>query len=90
MINFLFFFLFLFILFTILVIFLYKTDTSTTKIINKNKIIIPLNIFQTWETKQLPPKMKECVESIKYENPEFKHYLFDDKDCRYHKTKYYL
>ena len=44
--------------------------------------IIPLNIFQTWYTKDLPPKMKECVESIKMCNPEFKYYLYDDNDCR--------
>ena len=43
---------------------------------------IPLNIFQTWHTKDLPPKMKECVEELKNKNPEFKHYLFDDNDCR--------
>jgi mannosyltransferase OCH1-like enzyme len=42
---------------------------------------IPLNIFQTWSTKQLPPYMKQCVESVKQENPEFEHYLFDDHDC---------
>jgi len=43
---------------------------------------IPLNIFQTWHTKDLPPKMKERVEELKNKNPEFKHYLFDDNDCR--------
>ena len=44
--------------------------------------VIPLNIFQTWYTKKLPPEMSECVESIKKCNPEFKYYLFDDADCR--------
>ena len=43
--------------------------------------IIPLNIFQTWETKNLPFYMNNCVESIKRNNPEFEHYLFDDEDC---------
>lgn len=43
---------------------------------------IPLNIFQTWHTKDLPPKMKECVEKLKRDNPEFKHYLYDDEMCR--------
>jgi mannosyltransferase OCH1-like enzyme len=32
---------------------------------------IPLNIFQTWNTKDLPPKMKECVYRLRKQNPEF-------------------
>lgn len=43
---------------------------------------IPLKIFQTWYTKDLPPKMKECVDNLKAANPEFEHFLFDDNDCR--------
>lgn len=44
--------------------------------------VIPLNIFQTWGTKDLPPKMKENVEELKRQNPEFTYYLYDDNDCR--------
>lgn len=44
--------------------------------------IIPANIFQTWHTKILPPKMYAAVKYIKLSNPGFKHYLFDDNDCR--------
>jgi mannosyltransferase OCH1-like enzyme len=44
--------------------------------------IIPLKIYQTWYTKELPDKMKERVELLKYQNPKFEHYLFDDNDCR--------
>lgn len=44
--------------------------------------VIPKNIFQTWYTKNLPPKMKESVELLKKQNPEFNHFLFDDDDCR--------
>lgn len=44
--------------------------------------IIPLKIYQTWATKDLPPKMKIIVEKLKKDNPEFEHYLFDDNDCR--------
>ena len=44
--------------------------------------VIPLKIYQTWYTKDLPPKMKENVESLKLTNPQFEHYLFDDNDCR--------
>jgi mannosyltransferase OCH1-like enzyme len=43
--------------------------------------IIPLNIFQTWHTKNLPPLMKKNVDYIKEQNPAFKHHLFDDDDC---------
>lgn len=50
----------------------------------KNKIysIIPLNLFQTWHTLNLPPKMKENVDLLKSQNPEFTHYLYDDDMCR--------
>lgn len=48
--------------------------------IDKNQI--PMQIHQTWHTKDLPPKMKECVETLIRENPEFKHYLYDDEECR--------
>ena len=44
--------------------------------------VIPLNIFQTWHTKNLPPGMYENVEYIKRIHPLFKYYLFDDNDCR--------
>ena len=44
--------------------------------------IIPLKIYQTWYTKELPLKMKERVELLKSQNPKFEHYLFDDNDCR--------
>lgn len=44
--------------------------------------IIPLNIFQTWHTKNLPPNMAKSVHMLKSNNPAFKHYLYDDDDCR--------
>ena len=44
--------------------------------------IIPLSIYQTWYTKNLPPKMSKSVSFIKYLNPEFEHFLYDDNDCR--------
>jgi mannosyltransferase OCH1-like enzyme len=46
------------------------------------KINIPLNIYQTWYTKDLPIKMKDCVNILKKTNPEFNYYLYDDDDCR--------
>jgi mannosyltransferase OCH1-like enzyme len=44
--------------------------------------VIPLNIFQTWHSKQLPPMMFKNSEFIKQNNPAFNYMLFDDKDCR--------
>jgi mannosyltransferase OCH1-like enzyme len=44
--------------------------------------IIPLKIFQTWHTKNLPPKISEAVNLIKTSNPRFEHHLYDDNDCR--------
>ena len=57
---------------------IYNSPTESSLTTN----VVPLNIFQTWHSKNLPPKMKECVQSLKRDNPEFKHYLFDDDDCR--------
>lgn len=44
--------------------------------------LIPLNIFQTWHSLELPPKMEENLELMKKTNPEFKHFLYDDDMCR--------
>ena len=44
--------------------------------------IIPLNIFQTWHTKELTPSMFYSVSTIKILNPRFNYQLFDDNDCR--------
>jgi mannosyltransferase OCH1-like enzyme len=43
---------------------------------------IPLKIWQTWEIKDLPPKMKECVDKLKTLHPTFDYHLFDDNDRR--------
>lgn len=43
---------------------------------------IPKNIFQTWHTHALSPKMQKCVDKVKKANPEFKYYLFDDDQCQ--------
>lgn len=42
---------------------------------------IPLHIYQTWKTKELPEKMKESVNRLKEKNPDFEYHLFDDNDC---------
>jgi len=51
--------------------------------------VVPLNIFQTWHSKNLPPAMQKCVDSIRQCNPEFRHFLFDDQECREFLAQYY-
>lgn len=48
----------------------------------ENTNIIPLKLYETWHTKDLPPKMQECVDKKKRENPEFEYNLYDLKDSR--------
>lgn len=48
----------------------------------ENNHAIPLYIHQIWLHGDLYPKMKECVDKLKKENPEFEHYLYDDNACR--------
>jgi mannosyltransferase OCH1-like enzyme len=43
--------------------------------------VIPMKLFQTWHTKDLPPKMQENVQQIKKQNPELEYFLYDDADC---------
>ena len=56
---------------------------------NSYNSVIPLDIYQTWFTKDLPQKMRERVELLKSQNPEFNHYLFDDNDCREYIKKHF-
>jgi len=56
-----------------------QPETALTTIHNNR--VIPLNLFQTWYTKKLPLRMLHNVLSLKNNNPEFNHYLFDDNDC---------
>lgn len=44
--------------------------------------VIPLKIYQTWSTKNLPHHMKQRVELLKKQHPRFEHFLFDDNDCQ--------
>jgi len=43
---------------------------------------IPLNIFQTYHTLDLPVHMKQNIEELQKKNPEFTYQLFDDAMCR--------
>jgi mannosyltransferase OCH1-like enzyme len=58
-----------------------KTTPYPLKI-NTNNPLIPLNVYQTWNTKKLPLKMNERREILKKENPEFTFHLFDNNDCQ--------
>jgi len=44
--------------------------------------VIPLKVYQTWYTKNLPTKMLERNNLLKSQNPAFTFELFDDNDCR--------
>ena len=43
--------------------------------------VIPLHIYQTWFTKNLPLQMKKNIELIQKQNPEFTYHLYDDIEC---------
>jgi mannosyltransferase OCH1-like enzyme len=58
-----------------------KINLHKIQNLNKNDNSIPKFIFQTWYTLDLPPKMRENVELLKQQNPEFEHYLFNDEEC---------
>ncbi len=51
--------------------------------------LVPKQIFQTWCTKKLPENMGKCVQKLKQDNPEFRHFLFDDLDCEKYLKKYF-
>ena len=58
------------------------TITNKKVVIDNTMIDIPTDIYQTWHSKDLPPKMRKCVEQLKTQNPEFNVHLYDENDCR--------
>mgnify|MGYP001252000578 CR=1 FL=1 len=60
----------------------FKKEKPNNSLLYIKERIIPLNLFQTWYTLDLPPKMRINVELLKKQNPEFTHYLYDDNMCR--------
>lgn len=48
----------------------------------KDNAVIPLKIFQTWNSINLPKNMKESMNKIKKNNPEFEYIFQDDNQCR--------
>ncbi len=49
-----------------------------TKIIPEN--IIPKNIFQTWETKNITPKLQNIANIWKEKHPDYSYYLYDKNE----------
>jgi mannosyltransferase OCH1-like enzyme len=43
---------------------------------------VPLTIYQSWHSNQIPTKMRETVYSLLEMNPEFDYYLYSDDACR--------
>ena len=67
-------------------------ENNNTQFINENKPkmpLIPLNIFQTWHTKDLPPIILEAANSININNPEFTYHLYDEVDCLHFITTHF-
>jgi len=44
--------------------------------------VVPLHVYMTWKTKELPPYMNANFEQLKIKNPQFIFHLYDDEDCR--------
>ena len=44
--------------------------------------VIPLHVYMTWKTKELPPYMNINLNQLKQKNPQFTFHLYDDADCR--------
>ncbi len=70
----------------------HNQDVRTINLYNKLNIpfqlkdeynsIIPLNLYTCWHSKDLPPLMQKNYELLKKQNPEFRHNLYDENDCR--------
>jgi mannosyltransferase OCH1-like enzyme len=46
------------------------------------KFNVPLNIYHTWNSHDVPERMKNNINYILNQNPEFDYYLYDDEECR--------
>jgi hypothetical protein len=58
------------------------TKSSAFTVPDNFRSVIPLKIFQTWHSKELPPDMKAATEQLQAQNPEFEYNLYDDEMCR--------
>jgi mannosyltransferase OCH1-like enzyme len=51
--------------------------------------VVPMKLFQTWHSKELPPKMQRTIDTIQKNNPELEYFFFDDNDCANFIQTYY-
>ena len=42
---------------------------------------IPFDVWQTWKTTHLPPRLARVIRRFRKSNPEYTHHLFTDSDC---------
>jgi mannosyltransferase OCH1-like enzyme len=57
-----------------------KNGTITKK---TRRTVIPLHIYQVWHNfKDMPTSVKESIQLLKEQNPEFEHHLYDEGMCR--------
>lgn len=59
----------------------YENDDLVSITLNELNLI-PRTIYQTWKSKDMPPEIKNVVDQLKKDNPEFTYLLFDDDDMR--------
>ena len=45
-------------------------------------LTVPLDIYQTWHTKDLPEEMMISIIKLRKDNPQFRYHLYDDDDCK--------
>ena len=59
-----------------------KTRKNVTVTKKTRRTVIPLHIYQVWHDKDMPSSVKESVQFLKEQNPEFEHHLYDEAMCR--------
>ena len=57
-----------------------RKNVNVTK--KTRRTVIPLHIYQVWHDKDMPSSVKESVDMLKKQNPEFEHHLYDEAMCR--------
>jgi mannosyltransferase OCH1-like enzyme len=60
-----------------------KTRKQSQPTKKTRRTVIPLHIYQVWhDFKDMPSSVKESIETLKEQNPEFEHHLYDEAMCR--------
>ena len=58
-----------------------RKNVNVTK--KTRRTVIPLHIYQVWhDFKEMPSSVKESMETLKEQNYEFEHHLYDEGMCR--------